>query len=87
MKDDELIATQNAEQREFWNKIGSTGIAYARQSLIPLQVENENDLITKDIPEVLQKRENDFSELFNPSDNDSLDDKQISFNKLPLFNL
>ena len=77
-KDDELIATQILDQREFWKKIGSIGVANARQSLIPLQVETENGSITNDIPTVLQKLKNDFSNSFNPNENADLDDYQTT---------
>ena len=74
-KDDDLIAAQNLDQREFWKKIGSIGVANARQSTIPLQVESENGSITNDIPTVLQKWKNDFSNLFNPNENEILDNE------------
>ena len=74
-KDDDLIAAQNLDQREFWKKIGSIGVANARQSTIPLQVESENGSITNDIPTVLQKWKNDFSNLFNLNENEILDNE------------
>ena len=54
---------------------GSIGVANARQSTIPLQVESENGSITNDIPTVLQKWKNDFSNLFNPNENEILDNE------------
>ena len=82
MKDDDLIATQSSDQREFWKKIGSIGIANARQSLIPLKVENENGSVTTDIPVVLEKWKNDFSTLLNSDTNDT-PDEQAHYQQTP----
>ena len=40
-----------------------------------MQVESENGSITNDIPTVLQKWKNDFSNLFNPNENEILDNE------------
>ena len=40
-----------------------------------MQVESENGSITNDIPTVLQKWKNDFSNLFNPNKNEILDNE------------
>ena len=68
--DDDLIKFQTKDQREFWRKEGSIGVANERQSLIPMQVETDNGDINDNIPTVLDKWESDFSNLLNmPEDN------------------
>ena len=62
--DDDLIEFQTKDQREFWKKNGSIGVANERQSLIPMQVETDNGDINDNIPTVLDKWESDFSNLF-----------------------
>lgn len=54
----------NIVQRDFWKLIGKIGIAKDRKRAIPLAVVDNNDRVTNEQADVLNKWKSDFESLF-----------------------
>lgn len=59
---EEILST---DQREFWKRIGKVGIGQERQSLIPLEIVNENCTLSYNVSKVLDKWKCSFEILLN----------------------
>ena len=50
-----------------------------------MQIETKNGSVTNDIPRILQKWKTDFSNLFNPNENEGLDNQDNTFQQTNVY--
>lgn len=62
----ELERLTGEDSREFWKKIGRTGVGEERKKNIQMEIYNGKGEIIRDKQQVLSKWQNDFKELLNP---------------------
>ena len=62
----ELETLTEDDSREFWKKIGRTGVGEERKKIIPMEIYNDEGEIIRDKNEVMKKWKNDFQTLLNP---------------------
>ena len=62
----ELERLTREDSREFWKRIGHTGVGEENKKIIPMEIYNDKWEIIRDKQQILTKWRNDFKELLNP---------------------
>ena len=62
----ELERLTGEDSREFWKRIGRTGVCEEHKNIIPREIYTDKLEIIRDKQQVLTKWQNDFKELLNP---------------------
>ena len=62
----ELERLTREDSREFWKRIGQTGVGEENKKIIPMEIYNDKWEIIRDKQQILTKWRNDFEELQNP---------------------
>ena len=62
----ELKRLTGEDSREFWKRIGRTGVGEEHKKIIPMEIYIDKWEIIRDKQQVLTKWQNDFKELLNP---------------------
>ena len=70
MQTDILDSVNNKNQDQFWKSIGNIGIVNYRKKMIPMEVLLDQNCLSTDTKDVLNKCKTEFSKLLNSTEND-----------------
>ncbi|CAG2255414.1 unnamed protein product [Mytilus edulis] len=62
---EQLLSESSKNQHMFWKKIGKIGIAESRKHVIPMEVIDDDGIVSSEITDVLDKWKSEYSELLN----------------------
>ncbi|CAG2218028.1 unnamed protein product [Mytilus edulis] len=84
---EQLLSESSKNQHMFWKKIGKIGIAESRKHVIPMEVIDDDGIVSSELTDVLDKWKSEYSELLNQQNSSiRVSDSCTSLNEASTFN-